>query len=122
MDHPRRVMPVLLCTLHLLAGGCSVTDTMRDAAEAQLIMLCGALDRFEYETGRPLSSTEDLNVLAQPHGEARLGPWLRERSLIDPWGNRIRYRAPTASAAAQVAIVPPAGDVICRECAGARAR
>lgn len=64
-------------------------------AQVQVETVAAAVEMFRADVGRYPSQAEGLQVLmSQPGGtEGWVGPYVKnERSLSDPWGNRMDYK------------------------------
>jgi Type II secretion system (T2SS), protein G len=61
-----------------------------------------SIARFAQTVGRNPTSAEGIGVLCEPadsmstqERNAWVGPYLKQASLLDPWGNAMRYRIPS---------------------------
>lgn len=66
------------------------------AAAIQIERLGGILDLYRLDTGRYPRTDEGLQALSKAPADAERwnGPYLKEKSLIDPWGKPYEYLSP----------------------------
>ncbi len=66
-------------------------------AQQKVAVLEGKVLEFQADTGRLPTTQEGLRALVQPPNDVSnewKGPYVKEKDIIDPWGNPIAYRAP----------------------------
>ena len=73
-------------------------------AYSTVVQLSTAVDLFTLDVGRPPTNEEGLAALLhEPPGlEGRWkGPYIREGSRVDPWGNEFQYASPGVNSASR---------------------
>lgn len=74
-----------------------LSSAKQDSAKVQVDRLSGILDLYRLEVGSYPSESQGLQALVERPTDANgwNGPYLKkEETLIDPWGNRYKYRYP----------------------------
>jgi general secretion pathway protein G len=90
---------VVIVILGLLAGIvgprliANLGKSKRETAKSQIVILEGALDRYQLDVGRYPESSPGLAALQQnPNATGWNGPYLKKAIPADPWGNAYKYR------------------------------
>jgi general secretion pathway protein G len=90
---------VVIVILGLLAGIvgprliANLGKSKRETAKSQIVILEGALDRYQLDVGRYPESSPGLAALQQnPNAPGWNGPYLKKAIPNDPWGNPYKYR------------------------------
>jgi len=93
---------VVMVIIVLLAGGVTagivqyIERAKRARAESDLKVIADSLERYIADVGNYPATDEGLEaLLSQPPGTDNWqGPYLKETSLEDPWGNPYQYDCP----------------------------
>lgn len=74
-----------------------LSSAKQDAAKVQIDRLSGILDLYRLEVGGYPSESQGLQALVEKPADAAgwNGPYVKKaEQLVDPWGNRYKYRYP----------------------------
>jgi len=89
---------VVIVILGLLAGIvgprliANLGKSKRETAKSQIVILEGALDRYQLDVGRYPEASPGLAALQQSSATGWNGPYLKKSIPNDPWGNAYKYR------------------------------
>ncbi len=74
-----------------------LSSAKQDSAKVQIDRLSGILDLYRLEVGSYPSESQGLQALVEKPADAAgwNGPYVKKsEQLVDPWGNRYKYRYP----------------------------